>query len=70
MEQSKLLAKSLATQCVEPAAYVRQAFVRILARPATADEVSHVPHIPRRSKNEAERARENLIVVCSITMIL
>jgi hypothetical protein len=61
MEQSAILAKSLSQRCPDPDTFIRAAFMRILARPATEQEVDACQHFLAEAK--PDRGRENLIRV-------
>jgi hypothetical protein len=62
VEQSRELAKKLAAH-TEPDAFIHVAFLRILAREATADELAACRQFLADAKTTSERAREDLIVV-------
>jgi hypothetical protein len=62
VEQQKLVAKSLGDKAHDDAAFVRAAFLRVLARPATADETAACGAFLARDQSPG-RSRENLIGV-------
>ncbi len=63
IEQSRALAKELSRDNDSPQAFIKAAFLRILARPATADEVEACGKFLIAPELKPDRARENLIVV-------
>jgi hypothetical protein len=62
VEQSRELAKKLTDQ-TEVDAFIHAAFLRILAREATADELSACRQFLADAKTTPERARQDLVVV-------
>ncbi len=63
LEQSRILSRSLSQKFPPQDDFIRQAFLKILARPATQEEFTTCTEFLTSSKSPPERAREDFIVV-------
>ena len=63
VDEAKLLATAIAKQCLDQDDFIRGAFLHVLARPATNEELAACRMFLKNSKSSPDRGRENLMVV-------